>query len=224
VPDDEAEMMAAWEAELDDARSEISADEDAGPTVSPSEQSETTVQPELDEEEAEAAMMAEWEARIVDDMAISAEQASTEEDSGQGLSESRAAEIAEQERAEQEAEAELAAAWLQADKTPAVTEPVAAVEVNEEPDQAEDIDTGPPVTLTDAKTALSEMWDDLTEEPLPSDEDLDAMFEEIRQLDKQDSGDDEPSAMTYKPTKRGDLQSILSSIPSFSDMNKKSDE
>jgi hypothetical protein len=75
--------------------------------------------------------------------------------------------------------------------------------------------------LTDAKSALSEMWDDLTEEPLPSDQDLDQMFKEIRELDQQpDNAADKPVG-SAPPRKRDDLHSILSSIPSFSEMNKK---
>jgi hypothetical protein len=231
VPDEEAEMMAAWEAELEGNRTEPSADDERGDVNDTSLEPEKAELPEqaLDETQSEAAMMAEWEARIADDMAVEEEAPSTE-DSVEGLSADRAVEIDEQERAEQEAEAELAAAWQQAEETPSFIEPVEPVELDEaaesrdEHEEPEEIDTGPPVTLTDAKTALSEMWDDLTEEPLPSDEDLDAMFEEIRQLDKQNSVDEEESEMTYKPTKRGDLHSILSSIPSFSDMNKKPDK
>jgi hypothetical protein len=237
VPDEEAEMMAAWEAELEGNRTEPSADDERRDVSDTSLEPEKAELPEqaLDETQPEAAMMAEWEARIADDMAVEEEEPSTE-DSVEGLSADRAVEIDEQERAEQEAEAELAAAWQQAEETPSFIEPVEPVEpveldeldeldeAAEARDEHEEIDTGPAVTLTDAKTALSEMWDDLTEEPLPSDEDLDAMFEEIRQLDKQNSVDEEESEMTYKPTKRGDLHSILSSIPSFSDMNKKPDK
>ena len=90
-----------------------------------------------------------------------------------------------------------------------------------EPEQ-EEIDTGPPVELSDAKVALSEMWDDLTEEPLPSEEELESMFREIKQLDQDDdSGQNE--SVTGKPRNGDELKSILSSIPSFSQMNKNSD-
>jgi hypothetical protein len=147
------------------------------------------------------------------------EDVAEESDSEQGLSEQRAAEIADKERAEQEAEAQLAAAWEASTDTSAETTHTPQSE--DDIEQPEDIDTGPPVALTDAKSALSEMWDDLTEEPLPSDQDLDQMFKEIRELDQQsDNGADKPAG-SAPPRKRDDLHSILSSIPSFSEMNKK---
>ena len=68
------------------------------------------------------------------------------------------------------------------------------------------------------------MWQDLTEEPLPTDDDLDQMFKEIKDLehasDNEEGEDDEDVAAQQQDR----LQSILSSIPSFSQMNKKKDE
>ncbi|WP_036314613.1 hypothetical protein [Methylophaga thiooxydans] len=87
----------------------------------------------------------------------------------------------------------------------------------------EEIDTGPPVELTNAESAVSEMWQDLTEEPLPSEDDLQAMFEEIKQLDQPQSNQtDEVNDKGH--AEQGQLKSILSSIPSFSQMNKKPNE
>jgi hypothetical protein len=78
------------------------------------------------------------------------------------------------------------------------------------------------VKLTSAASALNEMMDDLTEDPLPSEEDLASMFDEIRNLDDEPEVEKEVSAAETSRKNADPLQSILSEIPSFSDMNKKS--
>jgi hypothetical protein len=208
----EAEMMAAWEAEL--SAGGVEPDDDQ------SQIEDRTAASDPDSEEADAETdSVEADIPLSDSLADMVDDVALESDSEQGLSEQRAAEITDKERAEQEAEAQLAAAWEGASD--------ASVEMNQtqqladEIEQPEDIDTGPPVALTDAKSALSEMWDDLTEEPLPSDQDLDQMFKEIRELDQQTDSEAYKPVGTAAPRKRDDLHSILSSIPSFSEMNKK---
>jgi hypothetical protein len=197
------------------------------------------------DEADEAAILAQWEQQL----AAESEQSQpppvpqVEEDESAAsdvpYSPAQAADIAEKEREEQEAEAALAEAWQQqtaSSETEADEESLNPLPVNEldESDtevedpasparpEEEEIDTGPPVNLTDAKVALSEMWDDLTEEPLPSEEDLASMFKEIKQLDQADDSEEDESA-TAKPRNKDELKSILSSIPSFSQMNKSSD-
>ncbi len=88
----------------------------------------------------------------------------------------------------------------------------------------DELDIGEPVNLVDPKSAVSDMWQDLTEEPLPSDDDLDQMFKEIKDLENasdNEEGEDDEDVDTQQQDR---LQSILSSIPSFSQMNKKKDE
>ena len=80
------------------------------------------------------------------------------------------------------------------------------------------------MNLVDPKSAVSDMWQDLTEEPLPTDDDLDQMFKEIKDLENasdNEEGEDDEDVDTQQQDR---LQSILSSIPSFSQMNKKKDE
>jgi hypothetical protein len=83
-----------------------------------------------------------------------------------------------------------------------------------------------PVNLVDPKSAVSDMWQDLTEEPLPSDDELDQMFKEIKDLEKSSDveEDDDSDELDAEAEQQDRLQSILSSIPSFSQMNKKKDD
>jgi len=60
-----------------------------------------------------------------------------------------------------------------------------------------------------------------TQEPLPSEEDLDDMLSEIRELEQDDIEADLPEDNSAS---KEELQAILSSIPSFSDTKKKKPE
>jgi hypothetical protein len=239
-PEPEAEIPAEWEQQLkvqDEAaiteREESEPDLAAPDTNEPEAVSDT----ESVDHENEAAMLAEWEQQLVNEAEIQtdAPDAAVQQGSPQGegfvaFSETQATQIADKERAEADREAALAAAWQTA-STETVQQPtMKAPSEQEQPGEEasgesedEDIDTGPPVKLTDAKAALSEMWDDLTEEPLPSEEDLESMFNEIRQLDQNQPTSNQESRSSNKATEKDELKSILSSIPSFSQMNKKSD-
>lgn len=171
-------------------------------------------------------MLAEWEQQLVAASSDNADETSNTPTVRTELSEAEAEQLSQQEQKEREKEAALASQWQQdvSDKDEPATDTEPSVPESREPEQ-EEIDTGPPVKLTDSKLALSEMWDDLTEEPLPSDSELDAMFEEIRQLDQVTESEQQIAQPPYsdKPVEKDELKSILSSIPSFSQMNKKSD-
>ncbi len=183
-----------------------------------------------DDARAETAIAPEFEYPIAEPEADNEQHVRQENDSA-ALSTSRTSELDEQDRLEQEKEASLLATWQQTDAdesgTASESEPTVQVphgdEVAVEKEGEEDIDTGPPVELVDAKMAVSDMWDDLTEEPLPSEDDLESMFEEIRQLDQQEPETPQIDEEVAGPEEGDELKSILSSIPSFSQMNKKND-
>ncbi|MEC9315113.1 MAG: hypothetical protein VYB22_09525, partial [Pseudomonadota bacterium] len=240
-PDDEANIAAEWEQQLEQEQAvsvedseQIAAEADE--TI-PAEEPASGEQ-QLAEETDEAGMLAQSEQQLPDEAEPSVaevQQEETQDDGFVAFSETQASQIADQEQAEAEREAALAAAWDQGnafdltsppedqDQAQSDTRQTGQADTDSSEVEDEDIDTGPPVKLTDSKAALSEMWDDLTEEPLPSEEDLESMFEEIKQLDQSEpaSGDDKRDQS--KPVEKDELKSILSSIPSVSQMNKKSD-
>lgn len=233
--DDEANIAVEWEQQLEQKQAvenlELAASE--ADEAIPGEEAASNEQ-----QVAEETDEAQWEQQLLDDAeqpVADLQQEKTLDDGFVAFSETQASQIADQEQAEAEREAALAAAWEQGASTKVESNPEDQEQAQSEPQQTgqpeteineaedEDIDTGPPVKLTDSKAALSEMWDDLTEEPLPSEADLESMFEEIRQLDQSEPASGEDSRRQSKPLEKDELKSILSSIPSFSQMNKKSD-
>ena len=77
-------------------------------------------------------------------------------------------------------------------------------------------------TQLDSDAKLDDIDDFVPSEPLPSEQQLDSMLSEIRELEQDENllNDDVDELILPKSTK-DELQAILSSIPAFSDRNKK---
>jgi len=68
---------------------------------------------------------------------------------------------------------------------------------------------------------LEAMMMDLTAEPLPSEADLEEMMAEIRKLEQEGAMAEQDNGRQTSMSNQNELQSILSNIPSFTEMNKK---
>ncbi|MDF1588703.1 MAG: hypothetical protein P1P93_06040, partial [Gammaproteobacteria bacterium] len=70
--------------------------------------------------------------------------------------------------------------------------------------------------------AITGMMTGLTEEPLPSDEQVESMLSEIRSLEQDETlVNEQVEELDVPRSTKDELQAILSSIPSFSEINKK---
>jgi len=79
----------------------------------------------------------------------------------------------------------------------------------------------PKQIIVDAEHALEAMMMDLTAEPLPSEADLEEMMAEIRKLEQENTMPEQDNERQTSVSNQDELQSILSNIPSFTEMNKK---
>ncbi len=76
--------------------------------------------------------------------------------------------------------------------------------------------------LVDAEYALEEMMTELTSQPLPSEAELDEMMSEIRVLEQNEAMKEIEEDASKPASNQDELKAILSNIPSFTEMNKKS--